>query len=77
MTQVEEKLSQAQSWRIFNHNTDMEVIKAFIVEMEFMRLKKKEKEPGIHFYRCVVEASRHLDDNRIVYFDDFIVLPCL
>ncbi|XP_063715550.1 protein tweety homolog 1-A-like [Symsagittifera roscoffensis] len=37
VTQVEEKLSQAQSWRIFNHNTDMEVIKAFIVEMEFMR----------------------------------------
>ncbi|XP_075259179.1 protein tweety homolog 2-like isoform X2 [Convolutriloba macropyga] len=35
--QVEDKLSKAQNWRIFNHNTDMEVIKAFIVEMEFMR----------------------------------------
>ena len=35
--QVGYKLEDAQNWKVFNHNSDMEVIKAFIVDMEFMR----------------------------------------
>ena len=35
--QVEDKLESSKDWKVFNHNTDMDVIKTFVVEMEFMR----------------------------------------